>query len=105
MSLSECQEPLATEESESFFSNILTPGSSLHPTFLAVVDGAFALLFAVFIVLAFLTRGNIHIFALMAIEVALYGSVKWFIYELQHTQINGQNDGRGNQTEEPKKDQ
>jgi hypothetical protein len=61
----------------SFLDNILTPGSSLHPTFLLVLDGAFAALLLVLIILAFLTSGNIHIFALMGIELALWGSVKW----------------------------
>lgn len=71
-----------TEDSspdDSFVSNILKPGSSLHPTFLLIVDGAFAFLFFVFIILAFLTAGNIHIFALMGIEIALWASVKWYV--------------------------
>jgi hypothetical protein len=61
----------------SFFDTILTPGSSLHPTFLLVLDGAFAALFLVLTSLAFLTAGNVHILALMGIELALWGSVKW----------------------------
>lgn len=64
-------------EMESFFDNILKPGSSLNPTFLLIVDGAFTLLLGVFLVLVFLTAGNIHIFALMGIELALWASVKW----------------------------
>jgi len=60
-----------------FISNILKPGSSLHPTFLLIVDGAFAFLFIIFIILAFMTSGNIHIFGLMGIELCLWGSVKW----------------------------
>jgi len=35
--------------------------------------------------LAFMTAGNIHIFALMGIELALWASVKWFVYELKNT--------------------
>jgi len=70
----------------SFFSNILTPGSSLHPTFLLLVDGAFAMLLLVLISLAVITRGNVHFFALMMIEVALWASVKWFVNELQKVQ-------------------
>ena len=61
----------------SFFDNILKPGSSLNPTFLAVLDGAFALLFIILASLAFLTSGNIHLFFLMTIELALWASVKW----------------------------
>ncbi|KAF9246934.1 hypothetical protein BU15DRAFT_21274, partial [Melanogaster broomeanus] len=56
---------------------ILKPGSSLHPTFLLGVDCAFALLFLVFVWSAYLTNGNVHFFILMAIEVALWASVKW----------------------------
>ncbi|EMD41099.1 hypothetical protein CERSUDRAFT_43885 [Gelatoporia subvermispora B] len=61
----------------SLFSNLLTPGSSLHPTFQRILDGAFALLFLVFVGLAVVTRGNLHVFALMAIEAGLWFSVKW----------------------------
>ncbi|KAG9317217.1 hypothetical protein JVU11DRAFT_1410 [Chiua virens] len=60
-----------------FFSFILKPGSSLHPSFLLAVDCAFALLFFVFAWSAYLTNGNVHFFVLMAIEVALWASVKW----------------------------
>ncbi|KIM68702.1 hypothetical protein SCLCIDRAFT_1208901 [Scleroderma citrinum Foug A] len=78
---------MATSEHEpagvGFFSLILKPGSSLHPTFLLVVDCAFTALFFVFVWLAFLTRGNIHFFVLMIIELLLWGSVKWFVQELQ----------------------
>jgi uncharacterized membrane protein len=64
-------------QNPSFFANILTPGSSLHPTFLLILDSAFGLLLVVLIALAFLTKGNIHIFALMGVEIILWGSVKW----------------------------
>lgn len=64
---------------ESFIANILKPGSSLDPTFLLIVDGAFASLFIVLATLAFLTAGNIHIFALVGIELALWASVKWCV--------------------------
>ena len=65
---------------DSFFSNILTPGSSLHPTFQIILDGAFAALFTILLTLAFLTSGNPHIFALIIIEVALWASVKWCVF-------------------------
>lgn len=70
--------PDAPDE-ESFLANILKPGSSLNPTFLFIVDGAFTFLLLVFITLAFLTSGNIHIFVLMGIELALWASVKWCV--------------------------
>lgn len=60
-----------------FVSTILQPGSSLHPTFLLFVDGAFTVLLVVFLILIFLTSGNPHIFALIAIELCLWASVKW----------------------------
>ncbi|KAJ6516099.1 hypothetical protein C8R45DRAFT_958791 [Mycena sanguinolenta] len=63
-------------DSGDFFSNILTPGSSLHPKFLLAVDITFTALFFILVALAFLTAGNIHIFALIAIELALWASVK-----------------------------
>ncbi|KAG6832981.1 hypothetical protein H0H92_004865 [Tricholoma furcatifolium] len=85
----------------SVFANILKPGSSLHPTFLAVLDGAFALLFLVFVALAFLTAGNIHIFVLMGIELALWASVKWVVNELKAT---GQGQQSQDSAQEGKKD-
>jgi len=64
---------------ESALTGILAPGSSLHPKFLAVLDGAFASLFVILILLAFLTSGNLHIFALIFIELCLWASVKWYV--------------------------
>ncbi|KAF9534431.1 hypothetical protein CPB83DRAFT_844233 [Crepidotus variabilis] len=72
-----------TPESGSFFSNVLTPGSSLNPTFLLVADAAFLFLFLVFVSLIVLTGGNVHIWFLMAIELCLWASVKWFVNELK----------------------
>ncbi|KNZ74432.1 hypothetical protein J132_06944 [Termitomyces sp. J132] len=63
----------------SVLASIFESRSSLHPTFLTVLDGTFILLFLVFIVLAFLTSGNIHLFVLMGIELALWASVKWYV--------------------------
>jgi hypothetical protein len=66
-------------DAESFLDNILTPGSSLHPTFLVIVDGSFILLLLILTSLAILTSGNIHVLVLMAIELCLWASVKWCI--------------------------
>lgn len=74
------------ESEESFFSNLLKPGSSLNPTFLAILDGAFACLFCVLLGLAYLTSGNPHMFALMGIELGLWASVKWYI-KLLHLNV------------------
>ena len=67
----------------SFFSDILQPGSSLNPTFLLILDSAFALLLIVLLSLAYLTSGNFHIFALTSIELALWATVKWRVSLLQ----------------------
>ncbi|KAF5387773.1 hypothetical protein D9615_000212 [Tricholomella constricta] len=88
----------------SFFANILKPGSSLSPTFLVILDGAFVSLFLVFVVLAFLTSGNLHIFALMAIELALWASVKWFVNELKNTPMPVEEQDKGDGLKESKKD-
>jgi len=66
-------------QSSSFFGSILEPGSSFDPTFLLVVDGVFTSLFAVLVTLAVLTQGNVHLIFLTFIELALWGSVKWYV--------------------------
>ncbi|THH33716.1 hypothetical protein EUX98_g445 [Antrodiella citrinella] len=81
--------PSASSPDTEFLSNILTPGSSLHPTFQLILDGAFAFLLMVLVGLAVLTRGNIHMFALIGIELCLWASVKWFVKELQKSQAAG----------------
>jgi len=65
------------QNEESFFAAVLEPGSSLNPTFLAILDVAFACLFVVLLVLALLTSGNLHVFVLLGIELGLWASVKW----------------------------
>ncbi|KAJ7904306.1 hypothetical protein B0H14DRAFT_2662218 [Mycena olivaceomarginata] len=70
-----------------FLSEILKPGSSLQPRFLLALDLAFVALLFILVALAFLTAGNLHIFALIAIELALWASVKWFVHELKNTPI------------------
>ena len=62
-----------------FIATILQPGSSLNPTFLAILDCAFASLFLVLLVLALLTSGNLHVFILLGIELSLWASVKWCV--------------------------
>ena len=65
-------------EGDNFISTILKPGSSLHPTFLFIVDAAFVCLLLILVTLVFLTAQNPHIFALIFIELCLWGSVKWY---------------------------
>jgi ER protein Pkr1 len=62
---------------ESFFDNVLKPGSSFHPTFLLILDGVFAFLLVILLALAFMTSGNIHLIFLTVIELGLWASVKW----------------------------
>ncbi|KAF7301456.1 hypothetical protein MIND_00710900 [Mycena indigotica] len=73
---------MADNEDEGFFANILKPGSALQPQFLAVLDGAFATLLVILFALVFLTSGNLHIFVLIAIELGLWASVKWYTMHL-----------------------
>ena len=67
----------ASSSENVFFSNILAPGSSLNPTFLLAVDGVLALLALTLISLVVVTGGNVHLIALLFIELALWTSIKW----------------------------
>ncbi|EIW61804.1 uncharacterized protein TRAVEDRAFT_82300, partial [Trametes versicolor FP-101664 SS1] len=67
------------DERDGFLDNILTPGSSLNPTFLFIVDGALGLLLVVLLSLFILTRGNMHLLFLMIIECCLWASIKWCV--------------------------
>jgi hypothetical protein len=67
----------ATSSENDFFSNILAPGSSLNPTFLLVVDGVLALLALILLSFVIVTGGNLHLVALLFIELALWASIKW----------------------------
>lgn len=67
----------APSSENDLFSNILAPGSSLNPTFLLVVDGVLALLTLTLLSLIIATRGNVHLIALLFIELALWVSIKW----------------------------
>jgi hypothetical protein len=61
---------------DSFVSNLLKPGSSLNPTFLAIVDGCFAFLLVVLLSLLAMTR-SVHFVVLPLITLGLWASVKW----------------------------
>ncbi|KAF9520365.1 hypothetical protein BS47DRAFT_1335996 [Hydnum rufescens UP504] len=67
---------------ESLASHILTPGSTLNPQFLLVLDGAFGMLLGIFLVLLVLTW-SIHFIALICIELGLWASVKLYVSELR----------------------
>jgi ER protein Pkr1 len=69
---------LSDKDDDDFLSNILAPGSSLNPTFLLVVDGVLALLALTLVSLVIATGGNVHLIALLVIELALWVSIKWW---------------------------
>ncbi|KAL1743318.1 ER protein Pkr1-domain-containing protein [Schizophyllum fasciatum] len=72
--------------SQSFFANILSPGSSFHPTFLLIADAAFVALFFVLLALLFVTR-SLHFAILILVEAGLWLSVKWFVNELRKAEM------------------
>jgi len=88
----------------SFFADILKPGSSLHPSFLLALDVVLGLLFFVFFFLFFLTRSP-HMIALMAIELGLWMSVKWFVAELRNSPPAPDDSTSSSAENEGKKDQ
>ncbi len=67
------------DSSGDFISNILTPGSSLNPAFLTIVDGVLATLLLIFLGLLILTRGSVHFIFLMLVTGCLWASVKWCV--------------------------
>ena len=69
----------STTEEPSFIADILTPGSSRYASWQLLLDAAFAALLCVLLGLVWLTRGNIHIFGLIFIEICLYASIKWSV--------------------------
>jgi len=77
----------ASSDNDDFLFNVLAPGSSLNPTFLVVVDGVLALLALTLVSLVIATGGNVHLIALLVIELALWVSIKWFVNELQKTEF------------------
>ena len=60
-----------------FLSTVLSPGSSLNPTFLLAVDGVLALLALTLVLLIIVSGGSLHPIALLLIELALWVSIKW----------------------------
>ncbi|KAJ1309191.1 hypothetical protein OPQ81_004860 [Rhizoctonia solani] len=95
MSASHETETNADSAVPAIFAEILKPGSSRHPVFLMIVDGALALLLSVLLSLLYLTRGNVHVVALIVIEICLWGSIKWFLYELRKVHAQEQEQAAG----------
>ena len=69
--------PRRDTSSDDFLSTILTPGSSLNPKFLLVVDGVLASLALILVSLIVASGGSLHPIALLLIELALWVSIKW----------------------------
>ncbi|EJU06225.1 hypothetical protein DACRYDRAFT_103170 [Dacryopinax primogenitus] len=74
-----------TNDIVSFFADILTPGSSLRPQFLLALDVVLGFLLFIFLSLLCLTW-SLHFLALMAIDIGLWASVKFFVAELARTE-------------------
>jgi len=70
----------------SFLTQILDPGSSLHPTFLLILDGVLGALFLLLLLLLIVSE-NVHFLALLGIELGLWASIKWFLRELKRSGI------------------
>jgi len=66
----------------SFLEHILDPGSSLHPQFLFAVDLVLGVLLFTFFSLLALTW-SLHFLVLMVIVIGLWGSIKFFVAELE----------------------
>ena len=79
-----------TLQNDTFISNILTPGSSLNPTFLLVLDVVLGSLLLILISLAVITSGNIHLLVLISIEIGLWISIKWCVNQRSapHDQVD-----------------
>ncbi len=58
-------------------SHIMTPGSSLNPTFLLLLDCSLGLLLTVFLLLLAMSK-SLHFVALILIELGLWASVKLY---------------------------
>lgn len=67
--------------SEDVIDSILQPG--LNPRMYAVMNGTFVLLFLVLIFLAVLTGGDWNVILFLAMNVALFGAINWFLVEIQ----------------------
>lgn len=69
--------PLGGATGNGLVDHILTPGSTLDPRFLLILDVAFTVLSVLLVALYVVTSFNIHFLALIVIELALWASVKW----------------------------
>jgi len=81
---------LPTGNGESYYSDygavvghILTPGSSLDPKFIMILDGVLGTLALLLTALLWTTGGNLHFLALLSLELALWMTIKWFVWELR----------------------
>jgi len=73
---------IANNPLESLISHVMTPGSTVSPAFLLMVDVTLFSLLFLFISLLVLTW-SLHFLALGAITLGLWGSVKLYVEELR----------------------
>ncbi|EDK36205.1 hypothetical protein PGUG_00303 [Meyerozyma guilliermondii ATCC 6260] len=69
---------------EELWQSVFTPGTT--PALIKATHGSFALLIASLIWLIYLSR-SIHFVNLLVIALLLYGTVFWFIGELERTKL------------------
>lgn len=87
---------------EELWQSVFTPGTT--PALIKATHGSFALLIASLIWLIYLSR-SIHFVNLLVIALLLYGTVVWFISELQRTKLMSNEDlDRKEESEEPAKE-
>jgi ER protein Pkr1 len=77
-----CHSTMSTDqqqniESAPLLSVILQPGSSLHPTFLLILDVVLGSLALLLLALLYLTGGNLHFVGLLGVELSLWATLKW----------------------------
>ncbi|GAA5995141.1 Pkr1p [Rhodotorula paludigena] len=60
--------------------SIFTPGT--NSGLLRAMNASFYALFATLFGLVVLTRANVHVCALLALSIALFASIKWFLAQI-----------------------
>lgn len=87
---------------EELWQSVFTPGTT--PALIKATHGSFALLIASLIWLIYLSR-SIHFVNLLVIALLLYGTVFWFIKELERTKLMSNEElDKGNEKDASEKD-
>lgn len=92
-------------EEAPLLSVLLTPGSSLHPTFILILDVALGSLAVLLLLLLYLSSGNRHFVGLLVVELSLWVTVKWFVNELRRANAENAENTIVEPTTEEKKEQ